>query len=61
MMDVTCIKYLSNISTEAATIKCVDLGYDALIDMLQYENNRYELCDVRRGLFLSGINVSEVV
>ena len=47
--------------TRATTIKCVHLGYDALIDMLQYENNSYELCDVCRGLILSGIKVSEVV
>ena len=45
----------------ATTIKCVHLGYDALIDMFQYENNTCELCDVCRGLILSGIKVSEVV
>ena len=36
--------------TRAITIKCVHLGYDALIDMLPYGNNSYELCDVCRGL-----------
>ena len=44
--------------TRATTIKCVHLGYDALIDMFQYENNSYELCDVCRGLIVSGINFS---
>ena len=29
--------------TRATTIKCVHFGYDALIDMFQYENNSYEL------------------
>ena len=36
--------------TRATTIKCVHLGYDALIDMFQYENNLYEFCDVCKGL-----------
>ena len=36
--------------TRATTIKCVDLGYDALLDMFQYENNTDGLCDVCRGL-----------
>ena len=43
------------------TIKCAHLGYDALIDMFQYENNVYELCDVCKELIRSGIKVSEVV
>ena len=47
--------------TRATTIKCVHLVYDALIDIFRYENNSYELCDVCRGLILSGINVSDVV
>ena len=47
--------------TRATTIKCVHFGYDALINMFRSENNSYELCDVCRGLILSGINVSEVV
>ena len=47
--------------TRATTIKCVHLVYDALIDNFQCENNSYELCDVCRGLILSGINVSNVV
>ena len=47
--------------TRATTIKCVHLVYDALIDIFLYENNSYELCDVRRGLILSGINVCDVV
>ena len=47
--------------TGATTIKCVHLVYDALIDMFQYENNPYKLCDVCRGLILNGIKVSEVV
>ena len=47
--------------TRATTIKCVHLGYDALIDMFQYENIAYDFCDVCRGLILSGIKVSEVV
>ena len=38
--------------TRATSIKCVHLGYDALIDMFQYENNSYELCDMCRGLIL---------
>ena len=50
-----------NMETRAITIKCVHLGYDALIDMFQYENNSYELCDVCKGLILSGINVFGVV
>ena len=36
--------------TRATTIKCVHLGYDALIDRFQYENNSYGLSDVCRGL-----------
>ena len=44
----------------ATTIKCVHLGYDVLIDMLQYENNSYELCEVCTGLFLSGIKVEGI-
>ena len=47
--------------TQATTIKCVHLVYDALIDIFLYENNSYELCEVCRGLILSGINVSDVV
>ena len=47
--------------TRATTIKCVNLGYDALIDMFKYKNNSYELYDVCRGLTLSHIKVSEVV
>ena len=47
--------------TRATTIKCVHLVNDALMDIFRYENNSYELCDVCRGLILSGINVSDVV
>ena len=47
--------------TRATTIKCVNLGYDALIDMFQYKHTSYELCNVCRGLILSGIKVSDVV
>ena len=36
--------------TRATTITCVHLGYDALIDTCQYENNSHALCDVCRGL-----------
>ena len=36
--------------TPATTIKCAHLGYDAFINMFQYENNLYELSDVCRGL-----------
>ena len=32
------------------TIKCIHFEYDALIDMFQYENNSYELCDGCTGL-----------
>ena len=49
--------------TRANTIKSVHFGYDALIDMFQYENSSYELCDVckqwanfkRHKSFLGGI------
>ena len=47
--------------TQATTIKCIHLVYDTLIDMFQYENNSYELCDVCTGLILSSIKVSGVV
>ena len=36
--------------TPATIIKCVHLGYEALIDMFLYENNSYEFCEVCRGL-----------
>ena len=42
-------------------MQCVHLGHDALIDMFQYENNSYEVCEVCRGLILSGIEIFEVV
>ena len=51
----------TNMQNRATTIKCVHLGDDALIDVFQYENNSYELCDVCRGLVLSSIKVSGVV
>ena len=47
--------------TRATTIKCVNFGYNALIDVFQYENTSYELCKLCRGLILSGIKVSDVV
>ena len=50
-----------NMETRAITIKCVHLGYDALVDMFQYENSSFALCDLCRGLILSDIKVSEVV
>ena len=36
--------------TRETTIKCVHLGYDAIIDMFQYNNTSYELYGVCRGL-----------
>ena len=47
--------------TRAITIECVHLGYDALIDIFQYENSSFVLCDVCTGIIVSVIKVSEVV
>ena len=36
-------------------------GVCRINNFFRYENNSFELCDVCRGLILSGLNVSDVV